>query len=195
MLVYRKDSVLPSKVKFTASFLLAFNPETGEEFVLYSDKEIAEREKVMLANVEQAIDAWPPTLTEESIADQKKAADAFRASESAALKAKSKRFKADRDGAMDTAETLSFVVCKPTWGEHLEAIGKANVLNEDTGQATFDENVYVRELLPLCIEDMKAKDVLDLSPTVAGELRFRFLRAVSPNENRLPFTSPLPEAS
>lgn len=186
---------MPSKTKFTATFPVAFNPETGEEFVLYTDKEIAEREKVMLANIEQAIDALPPAQTEDGLAEQQKKADEFRASETAAIHARTKRFKADRDAALGTAEVVSFVIRKPTWGEHLEALGKANVLNEDTGQQTFSEDLYVRELMPSCIEDMKPKDVLELSPTVAGELRFRFLRAVSPNENRLPFTSPLPEAS
>ena len=186
---------MPSKTKFTVTLRTSCNPETGETFILYTDRELEERNKVLLADLEERIAGWPTIADDKEAQEQQKQAGILSAAIRAEIDARTARQKAERDIALPDADTQDFTIFKPTWFEHLDALGKANVLNEDTGQSTFSEDIYVRELLPMCIEGMLPKDVGALDTTIAGELRFRFLRSISPNQNRLPFTAPLPATS
>ena len=181
---------MPSKIKFPVSLSVACNVDTGEEFILYTDREIEERDKVLVANIDQAIAAWTPPDTDEARAARPEAEEKFREDTLRSIAAATERFKADRDAAEPYAERFDFLLLKPTWGEHLAAKGIANIINDNTGEARFDEDVYARELLPFCVEGMKSVDVMGLTPKVGEELRFRLLRSMFPQENRLPFTLP-----
>lgn len=184
-----------TKTQFTVSLVTAVNEDTAETFILYTDRELAERDRVQAANIDQAIASWIPPDTEEAKKNRPEAEKKFREDTLRTIDAATARFKADRDAALPYAQHHTFVIEKPTWGEHMKAKGRATILNENTGESRFDEDVYVLELLPISIEGMKPGDVNDMDPKIAEELRHRLLRSLFPSENRLVFTLPPPVAS
>lgn len=183
------------RIRFPVTLQIACRPDTGEEFVLYTDREFAERDAVLLANMEQSIASIVLSKDEDEAAKQKAGMETFRESTRAEIKARTNREQADRDAALPYATEYDFVLVKPTWGMHLDALGVANVMNEDTGETRFNEDLYARTILSDALDGMKPKEVLDLSPTIVNELRFRLLRSISPSSSRLPFISPPPGIS
>lgn len=183
------------RIKFPVTLTIACRPDTGEEFVLYTDREFAERNAILVANMEQSLASIVPSKDEDAAAKQQEGMATFRESTLAEIKARTDREKSERDIALPFATEYDFIIVKPTWGMHLDALGVANVMNEDTGETHFNEDLYARTILPESLDGMKPKEVLELSPTVVNELRFRLLRSISPNQSRLPFTSPPPATS
>lgn len=169
--------------KFPVSLLVAARPDTGETFILYTDRELQEQADVQMADLEQSLEA------RRAGGEKPEAQEKLRQSVKAEIDARLARERRDREAAMPCAERVEYTLIKPTWGEHLRALGAANVLNEETGEVRFDQNVYAREIVPGAVDGMSESDVLDMDPVVADELRGRLLRAISPSRARLPFTS------
>ena len=187
---------MPRSLKFSVRLKVAFNPDTGEQFILPTDKELAELRRLSLDDMEQAIAATPKEEGEDAAKTQDKAAKRFRAETLALIEAQQARLKVNRAEAEGIAVEQDYDLAIPTADEHAQALAKAKPYNDETGdQRPFEEALYVMEILPACVIGLTPKEVRALPPVIFNDLARRLVRAIQPSENRLAFTAPLPKTS
>lgn len=187
---------MPSKLKFHVPLKIAFNPETGEQFILPTDKELDELRKLSLDDMEQSIAATPMPEGEDAAPKQAAAIKQFRAETLAGIEAQQARIRANRTEAEGSATDFEYDIAIPTADEHAQALAKAKPYNEETGeQRPFDQAIYIMEILPQCVLGMEPKEVRALSPVIFNDLARRLVRAVAPQDGRLAFIAPLPKVS
>jgi hypothetical protein len=176
-----------SNLFFAAPITVAVNPETGEEFLLRTDKEFAEYEQVALADMEERLRARDINgATKQYIESQRKM-------ETAMIRASYERQKKDRDDAKPNSTVHKYQLRKPDYGEFVRAESLATQPDVN-GLVTFDQNAFAELILPEAVFKEDKVTQVDMSPgagvsiIVGRELRGRLLRAIFPDAKRLPFT-------
>ena len=174
------------RVRIDVSVFIAKRPETGEEWIIRDDKYFDEQKRVAVADMEVAL------LARKSAGESEEYQAKWRERWMGSTNAQFAQAEALHKSAREHSERKDFTLLRPTYGQFLSAKGTANVLNEETGESYFDNNIFTKELLRDSIDGYKGNAFLDdpqVSPQVAQELARVLTRSVSQEDKRLPFLS------
>ena len=168
---------------FPASIVVAIKADTGEEFLLRTDKELAEYQQIAAEDMEERLRAMQINGTKPEMLA------ARRSMETATIQASFERAKKDRDAALPTSITFDYKLKKPLYREYVAAESMATQADQN-GEVKFDQNVFAEIVLPGAVLNTAGEEVDtgELPIIVGRELKGRLMRAIFPDSKRLPFT-------
>jgi hypothetical protein len=164
----------------SVSVMLITDMETGEDFLLPSDRDLREMEQ----RIEQ----------DEEFAERLRGGDKEEQERGLAQKAFCKRRRFDlenlrksRDRMLPYAERRDYTLVKPGYGKYFEAEGAASGPDEN-GNAVLSQSKLMHYLLPESILGLSRAEAEALEPVLMVDLWSRLYRAIFPDLNRLPFS-------
>lgn len=175
---------MAQKTRMDVEVLTVTDPDTGQICLVRDGKYFDRQQQAALTDMERRLVRDAAQFEEPEKAD--KYASSVRERTTAMIKAQMSAERTRHEKAADGAERQHFTLTHPTYGEVSRARSLATQTGED-GSTQWDENLFLRELLKDNVEGLKANEVLELNPVIAGELGDRLRRAVTPSDNLLPF--------
>ena len=180
---------MADRVTFPATIRVYYRKETGESWIIrdpkWLDEEYDRQMSVFTDRLDASFAVDPLFLAmtpEQQNESRDRATGAF-----------AKNFNAMRarhEAAFEEAKEYNLLLVKPTHREVTAARAKAKIVDNETGNISYDNEVLLEAIMPGHVEDDEGKvisiDSLDSEPLVE-EIRLLLWRAIRPVESRLPF--------